>query len=82
MTGTKKESRATQSHDSLNKFDKISIAQAAGKCLVPAAITIAVTAWAVDAAEAWRGYSAVGGEWLIPVIGWVAWMARRKAKNE
>jgi hypothetical protein len=48
--------------------------------IAPAVITLVLTAWAVDAAAAWRGYFAIGGEWLIPVAAWIGWRAWREAK--
>lgn len=41
-------------------------------------MALKVGAWAIEAAERSRGYSAIGGEYiLIPFVFWGAWMICR-----
>lgn len=41
-------------------------------------IALKVGAWAIEAAERSRGYSAIGGEYiLIPFVFWAAWIICR-----
>lgn len=44
-------------------------------------ITTVLTGWAVKAAYAERGYWAIGGEALVPLIVWGLWWLARKWKE-
>ena len=71
MDFTRKPSKSITRRSALVKRKLLELAF---RIVISAMASVAVASWVVPAAYAERGYSAVGGEWLLVIVTFVAVM--------